>query len=150
KCEKAIDRRATYCIHCKQTIAANIACPHCQEPRVPDDLELCWKCGQRMRQEEQIDCPSCFSWRGYESQFPCQNCGFDPKAEAAPPPPLPPAMPAAVGRRTLSVVEPETAAAIAVEPPPAAVAALVQCPICYSQVDAGPRCGICNALLQNA
>src|SRR5207248_1436687 len=93
KCEKAIDRRATYCIHCKQTIAANIACPHCQEPRVPDDLELCWKCGQRMRQEEQIDCPSCFSWRGYESQFPCQNCGFDPKAEAAPPPPLPPAMP---------------------------------------------------------
>ncbi|HEY6141046.1 MAG TPA: tubulin-like doman-containing protein [Thermoanaerobaculia bacterium] len=153
KCDKPIDRRAAFCIHCRQTIAAHIDCPHCQEPRVPDDLELCWKCGQRMRQEEQIDCPSCFSWRGYESQFPCQNCGFDPNVEATAvlPPAMSPAAPPVAGPRMLTVADPAPPTAAVADPPLAvAVAAPVQCPICYSQVDAGPRCSICNALLQNA
>lgn len=39
---------------------------------------------QRMRKEEQIDCPQCFSWRGYEDEYPCPNCGFIDERRAVP------------------------------------------------------------------
>jgi len=151
-CAKAIDRRATFCRHCRQTIA-HATCPHCAEPRVPGDLELCFKCGLRMREEEQVDCPQCFSWRGYASQFPCPHCGFDPKAEPVAPP---------VGSPTLNIrSEPvgggsagsspsasaaESATAVLEETPP--VASLMQCPICYSMVEPGVRCSVCQSPLE--
>jgi hypothetical protein len=139
-CAKPIDRRATYCTHCSKTIATHVACPHCHEPRVPNDLELCWKCGQRMREDEPIDCPQCFSWRGYEEQFPCALCGFDPKSG--------PAVPAA-GTPTIEIVDRESDAAQAttvVEKP--APVPLVQCTICYANVKPGARCAICGNALE--
>jgi hypothetical protein len=147
-CSKSIDSRAVFCVHCKQTIASHVTCPHCQEAHVPGDLELCWNCGLRMREDEQIDCAQCFSWRGYEEQFPCPLCGFDPKVGIAPV--------AAAGDPILSVrtddgdgngkasAEPPGPAPL---PPPVPMA-LVQCPICYSMVEPGPRCPICTSVLE--
>lgn len=147
-CSKTIDSRATFCVHCKQTIASPVTCPHCQEARVPSDLELCWNCGLRMREDEQIDCAQCFSWRGYEEQFPCPLCGFDPKVGLAPVP--------AVGDPILSARADEGGGngKVSAEPPEAAPPAspvpmaLVQCPICYSMVEPGPRCPICASVLE--
>lgn len=153
-CSKMIDRRATVCRHCKQTIASHVTCPHCQEPRVPNDLEFCWKCGLKMRDGEKIECPRCFSFQGYENEFPCPICGFDPKE------PEPIVVAAAFtsttgydgglsagvstgndGAPAISVPAPDP------EPEPEPVVSLVQCPTCYSMVEAGPRCSVCTGLL---
>lgn len=119
----------------------HVACPHCQESRVPDDLELCWKCGQRMRVDDPIDCQQCFTWSGYEEQYPCPNCGYDPK--------IGPARPVA-DTPILSVVDREDAAqtATVVEPMPVAAAILVQCSICYSNVEPRGRCSVCESPLE--
>lgn len=185
-CTKPIDRRAIFCVHCKKMIAHHVPCPHCLEPRVPDDLQNCWKCGLKMRDEEMVDCPNCYSWRGYPSQYPCPYCGFDireaagaqvPEATAeAPPaspfppsaspslspspsapepdssassgssePPQPPPAPAA-SSRIAPFPEP---APFPEQPPPLPVAtpAKVLCPTCSSMVPPGPRCPICDGLL---
>lgn len=139
-CAKSIDLRAAFCAHCKKTIARFVPCPHCHEPRVPDDLEKCWKCEQRMREDEQIDCPQCFSWRGYAEQYPCPHCGYDPNAEATlPPPPAP----------TLTIVkdveEPAAAATTVVQP---AAPVLVQCTTCYADVAPAARCSVCDNVLE--
>lgn len=141
-CTKPVDQRAIHCTHCKKTFAAHVACPHCQEARVPDDLELCWKCGMRMREDEQIDCPQCFTWRGYEEQYPCLHCGYDLKTGPAAP---------VAGTPILTVVsddDPAPATAVAAEPAPAAVMTLVQCSICYSSVEHGSRCSVCESPLE--
>jgi hypothetical protein len=148
-CSKPVDSRAAFCIHCKQTVATHVVCPHCQEAHVPSDLELCWKCGLRMREDEQVDCPQCFSWRGYEEQFPCPHCGYDPKAGVAPVPP--------VGDPILTVnaddgggngkVSAEPPGSAPLTPPPPLP--LVQCSICYSMVEPGPRCPICTSVLES-
>ena len=146
-CQKPIDRRAIFCTYCKKTVAAHVTCPHCQEPRVPDDLELCWKCGQPLREDEKIECPKCFSWSGYEEQYPCPNCGYDPKGG-------PVAVPA--GSLLLSVSDRDVApggngrdsmATMVVEAPPAP-ATLVQCSTCYQDVEPGARCSVCNSPLE--
>jgi hypothetical protein len=148
-CSKPVDARATFCIHCKQTIATHVVCPHCQEPHVPNDLDLCWKCGLRMREDEQIDCPQCFSWRGYEDQFPCPHCGYDPKAGVAPVPPaghplitVRAADGGGNGKATAEPPEPEP-------PTPPAELPLTQCSICYSMVEPGPRCPVCTSVLES-
>jgi hypothetical protein len=142
-CTKPIDRRAVYCTHCKKTVATLVACPHCQESRVPDDLDLCWKCGQRMREDEPVDCPQCFTWSGYVDQYPCANCGYDPK--------LGPVMQAAEGP-ILTVADHDEAPseATVAEPAPVPAVALVQCSICYSNVEPQGRCSVCESPLEVA
>ncbi len=137
-CAKSIDQRAVACAHCKKTIAKHVACPHCPEPRVPDDLENCWKCGLRMREDEQIDCPRCFSWRGYAEQYPCPHCGYDPNVEPLPPPPAP----------TLNIVKDveEPAPPVTVVEPLSSF--LVQCTTCYADVLPAARCSVCDNVLE--
>lgn len=175
-CAKAVDQRAVYCMHCKKTIARHVPCPHCQETRVPDDLENCWKCGLRMREDERIDCQQCFSWRGYEDEFPCPNCGYDPKlgpmlpvAEERPPrvppevaPDVPPDVAPGTSPQTprpASQHRPADMPPALTDPPPAAAAAppavfpppvppLVQCTTCYAEVPPGARCTICSNVLE--
>ena len=138
KCGKPIDVRASFCTHCSQTIAGLAQCPHCGETRVPDDLDLCWKCGSKMRQEEQIECPRCFTWKGYAEQFPCTHCGFDLNEQSPAPGPI--------GSTTIPI-----AAKDEDEPPvTVVVTAPVQCQICYSMVEAGPRCSVCDGALEIA
>lgn len=150
KCTKPVDQRAIFCTNCKSHIAAHIACPHCQEPRVPDDLELCWKCGLPMRQDEKLDCPQCFSWSGYEEQYPCPLCSYDPKAG----PPQP-----AIGTPVLTVRDTIPAESgngkaasqvkTVVEPMPSvATVPTVQCTICYSDVEPGTLCAGCGTAVE--
>lgn len=143
-CAQPIDRRATFCVHCKKTVARHVTCPHCQEPRVPDDLEFCWKCGLKMREEEKIECPRCFSFRGYEREFPCPVCGFDLSPEAA-------ASDGSASALLASVSSGGNGGAPRPAPPepePEPMTALVQCPTCYSMVTSGPRCAVCSGLLE--
>jgi len=143
-CDKPVDRRAVFCRHCKQTIARHVACPHCQEPRVPDDLELCWKCGLKMREEEKIECPRCFSFRGYEREFPCPTCGFDLTEESAAPASSDSSGSASgIGSNGGNGSPPRRPAQ-----EPEAAALMVQCPTCYSMVTEGPRCSVCSGLLE--
>jgi hypothetical protein len=143
KCASSIDTRAPFCTHCMQMVATLVQCPHCDEAGVPDDLELCWKCGSRMRTDEQIECPRCFAWKGYAEQFPCALCGFSLNDTA------PVAGP--VGPTTIPIAKDD-------DPPPTppladilpVAAAQVQCRICYSMVDPGPRCRVCSAALETA
>ncbi len=146
-CNKSIDRRAVFCTHCKKTIARHIPCPHCQEPRIPNDLEFCWKCGLKMRDEEKIECPRCFSWRGYEAEFPCPECGFNPKEDVRQGSIAPGAevSPAALGDVSGRVNAPERS--VVTEPVAQPIVALVQCPTCYSMVEPGPRCSVCTGLM---
>jgi hypothetical protein len=141
-CNEPVDQRAIFCTNCKATIASHIACSHCQEPRVPSDLELCWKCGLRMREDEQIDCPQCFTWRGYENEFPCANCGYDPKAGPA----------LSVGTPILTVRDASTpdvsnTATLVAEPIPA-VTTQVTCTICYVSGEPGTPCKVCGSALE--
>jgi hypothetical protein len=148
-CAEPVDQRAVYCSHCKKTFGRYVPCPHCPELRVPDDLELCWKCGMRMRQDEPIECPQCFTWQGYEDQYPCPHCHYDPKSASAHPPAGSPVLkvadpgPSAVGNGAAS----SSRAATLVEPM-ATVAALVQCSICDSSVVPGARCSVCGNALE--
>jgi hypothetical protein len=138
-CGTNIDRRAIVCANCKTTFASHVTCAHCGESRVPNDLDVCWKCGQPMRDGEQVDCPQCFTFHGYEDQFPCPNCGYDPKLG----PPIP-----AVGAPVLTVSDVKASDLPTIEepaPPPAAM--LVQCPTCYENVVAGETCVICGGQL---
>jgi hypothetical protein len=139
-CGESIDVRAVFCRHCRQTVAQHVTCSHCGETRVPDDLEHCWKCGTRMRAAEKIDCPQCFSFHGYEAEFPCPICGYNlngtsPKPEETAPPPV--SSLSGLGK----TVQPEEQIAA---PPPAQ---LIECPTCYSMVEPGPRCSVCQGLL---
>jgi hypothetical protein len=143
KCAKPVDQRATYCTSCKQSIATHVSCPHCQESRVPDDLDFCWKCGLRMREGEQVECPQCFSWRGYEDEYPCPICTFDLKNGGATPP---------IGSPILTIVAEDNAADVVTvaEPMPAMTPVLVQCSTCYSNVAPGARCSVCDTPLEVA
>ncbi len=100
-----------------------------------------------MRDEEQIDCPRCLSFRGYPEDFPCSVCGFDlaqqveeVEVSGETPGSVPPVDPF-----------PGASSGNGGSPAPAAVdepaADLVQCPTCYSLVNTGPRCSICSGLL---
>jgi len=139
KCAKPVDRRAIYCTQCKSYIAKHIPCPHCQEPHVPDDLELCWKCGLRMREDDQIECPQCFSWKGYEDQFPCPQCGYDPKIG-----PVIPVAEKAAAEPAPSRFDQSQIATVA-QPAPDT---LVQCTTCYAEVIPGARCSVCDNVLE--
>ena len=98
-----------------------------------------------MREDEQIDCPQCFSWRGYADQYPCPSCGYDPKlgpmlpvvdkpATEAPPP-------AVDQSQVVTIAQPAPVPA----PPSSRV---VQCTTCYSEVAPGERCSACNNVLE--
>ena len=141
-CGESIDQRAAFCAHCKKTVATLVACPHCQEPRVPSDLELCWKCGLRMREDEQIECPQCFTWRGYEEQYPCPRCGYDlktgPSAPAAGTPKIP--------IRDLAAEEAAPAASAVASA--VATAILVTCTVCYVDGEPGAICKGCGSMLE--
>ncbi len=147
-CRKSIDRRAIFCTQCNQTVAQAVACPHCEEPRVPSDLEFCWKCGQKMREEEQLDCPRCFSWRGFAEQYPCPQCGFDLKAEEDPGPGPFGATILPVAAATSPGANAATAAGYEPLAPEVRAAEFVQCPICYSMVEPGAQCSICDGVLE--
>ncbi len=138
-CGKSIDRRAIFCIHCKKAIARHIPCPHCKEPRVPDDLKFCWRCGLELQEEEKIECPRCFSWRGYKREFPCQICGFELTSEQM-----------AAAYNSVPESRHSSTKSTGSEPSQAAPvpAAKIQCPTCYSMVEAGPRCSVCAGLLE--
>ncbi|HEY0373088.1 MAG TPA: tubulin-like doman-containing protein [Thermoanaerobaculia bacterium] len=144
-CSKSVDRRAGYCAGCKQTFATYVPCPHCQEARVPADLELCWNCGQRMRQGEPIECIQCFTWKGYEDEFPCPNCGYDPKATPALAPVGTPFIPI---RESHDGNGSERTVAAVAEPVFTAAATLVQCAICDAEVTPGAACAMCGNPLE--
>jgi len=75
-CGKIINCRAIFCKHCKKDIARHITCPHCDETKVPDDLDVCWNCGNELQPEKkQMECPRCFE---VVSIFPCPICTHDP------------------------------------------------------------------------
>jgi Tubulin like/Double zinc ribbon len=141
-CGKPIDRRAIYCVHCKQAIAEHVTCPHCQEPRVPSDLESCWKCGLMMRDEEKMECPRCFGFSGFENDFPCPFCGYDPKAGPET------VIPVSIGAFTSPAGLTGNGGPPPVpQPAPEPASAPVQCPTCYSMVAAGPLCSVCSGAL---
>jgi hypothetical protein len=139
-CGKPVDARAIYCTQCSKTIAKHVACPNCNEPHVPDDLELCWKCALPMRQDEQIDCPQCFSWRGYEDAFPCPNCGYDPKAG-----PVMPIAETPAPDNVAPMPDPPRIFTAAAEP---VQDVLVQCTTCYANVKQDARCAVCDNVLE--
>ncbi|HLP62781.1 MAG TPA: hypothetical protein VK186_28340, partial [Candidatus Deferrimicrobium sp.] len=80
-CKTEINVRAIYCIHCQNTVSQHLTCTRCGEDKVPSDLKACWKCGNPMVREEKIDCPRCYSFKGYKREFPCKVCGFNFEAE---------------------------------------------------------------------
>jgi Tubulin like len=141
-CSEAVDQRAIFCAHCKKPFASHVACRHCQEQRVPSDLQLCWKCGLRMREDEPVDCPQCFTWRGYEDEFPCPLCSYDPKAG--------PAMPVAgtpmlTVRNSVAAAEASQTATLVEQIP---LVTLVPCGICYVSGEPGAPCKVCGAPLE--
>lgn len=137
-CANPIDQRALFCGNCKKTIANPVPCPHCPEQRVPDDLAQCFKCGLPMRDEERIECPQCFSWTGFADQFPCTNCGYDPKVGPAltVAEPAPPAASTTVDASQIPTL---------VEP---IIDSFVQCTTCYADVKNGVRCSVCDSVLE--
>lgn len=151
-CAKPVDQRAGYCTSCKTTFAAMTICPHCQEPRVPDDLELCWKCGQKMRQGDPIECAHCFTWSGYEDEYPCPHCGYDLKLGfVAIAPADSPLLPVQELRETAggngkdgTFVTPEPVPST--PQPPAGT--LVQCAICDADVPPAAVCEVCSNPLE--
>lgn len=147
-CGEPIDIRAAFCRHCKQTVAKHVTCSHCQS-KVPDDLEICWKCGSKMKQEAKLTCPRCFNFTGYVTDFPCPVCGYSPDEEASSP--AAPTAPAPGGVREVSQAaasKPENAPESASTTRPTATATLVECPNCFAMVEAGPHCSICGGLLE--
>jgi hypothetical protein len=143
-CAKPVDQRANHCTQCNTNFAEMVPCPHCSEPRVPSDLANCWKCGQKMRLGDLIECAQCFTWSGYEDDYPCPNCGYDLDAAT-------PAI-AAVDSPRIPIHEPVRPApertAAAAEPTVTAVLTVVQCAICDSEVTAGATCSVCNNPLE--
>jgi len=101
-----------------------------------------------MRVKEKIECPQCYSWSGYEQDFPCPNCGFDPNQ--------PEEGPLVVTKDDKAVKDlwtddgsessdsPDSAESLGDEPAPD-----VECPTCLSMVPAGPKCPICGSLLES-
>ncbi|MCH9647695.1 MAG: hypothetical protein K0U98_05605 [Deltaproteobacteria bacterium] len=155
-CSKEIDIRATYCLHCNQHVAQGLSCSICGS-RVPDDLDECWSCGNQMRSEPKLDCPQCHSWSGYQDQFPCPECGSSWElAEPIAPPSPPPSGSRAGDEASSTSSSDEPPISSSPEPPekpseePAKepeAPAQVECPTCYSMVDAGPKCPVCDGLL---
>lgn len=149
-CAKAVDQRAKFCASCRSAFAEYVTCPHCQEPRVPNDLEHCWHCGQPMRQGERIECAQCFTWQGYGDEYPCPQCGYDPNAAeliAAAGPPMLNLRDAHEGNGTgehRADGNGRDPAATVLEP----VAPLVQCGICYAEVPPGTVCNVCDNPLE--
>ncbi|MCK4762910.1 MAG: hypothetical protein KAW12_12005 [Candidatus Aminicenantes bacterium] len=80
-CGQKINIRAIFCFHCKKELGRHLECPHCGETKVPEDLQNCWKCGRSLRLEKKILCPKCFSYEGYQDEFPCKVCGYIPGNE---------------------------------------------------------------------
>ncbi len=150
-CGGEIDTRAVFCKHCKNTVTQHVTCPHCGEEKVPGDLEKCWKCGRGMpsSEEEKIECPHCFNFKGLEHEFPCPVCGYHP--DGTPPPAsesedtwAAPAEPEERTRPPIPIPMAEPA-----EPAAAAVSGdLVQCPNCFEQVEPGPICSVCGNQLE--
>jgi hypothetical protein len=160
-CGESLDRRAVYCVHCKQTIAHHVTCSHCGEARVPNDLEACWKCGTSMRQGKKIQCPNCYQWEGYEDDFPCKTCGHAlgtplgtpvgtgavdgaDSSPASAPNPTATAEPKMAGDTPPPPAD-DVPEAAPPEAPPAPE--LVECPTCYQQVPKAPKCSVCDGLL---
>lgn len=147
-CGGEIDTRATYCKHCRKTVAQHVTCPHCGEEKVPDDLEFCWKCGRGMPRsaDEKIECPHCFTFKGYEHEFPCPVCGYHPDG-------TPPASESEDDWTAPKEPEERTSGPIPMaepaEPGAAAVSGdLVQCPNCFEHVAVGPICSVCGNQLE--
>lgn len=163
QCGKAIDARALYCVRCKSHLGKHVTCRHCGEDKVSEDLELCWKCGSRMREAERSECPQCYGFKGYEEEFPCPQCGYDPVVGMIPVASTDDAE--GIGHVVSDVSAGGAAgngngaaspsAGAAANPPTAAGAATatdatVECPTCYSTVTvpAGARCPECDGLLE--
>lgn len=143
-CAKPVDQRAIFCTGCKKPFAVHVPCPHCQESRVPSDLEVCWSCGRPMRQGEPIECAQCFAWKGYEDEYPCPQCGYDLKAAPSV---------AAAGTPVLPIRDPHDGngrerTEVPVQPSPLPEEILVQCGICYTEVAPGALCNTCGNPLE--
>ncbi|MCG8455098.1 MAG: zinc ribbon domain-containing protein [Holophagales bacterium] len=159
-CGEEIDVRARRCRHCKNHVAEIRPCPTCGA-KVPSDFEECWSCGEKLRRGEKMECPECHAFQGYIDEFPCPECSYDPDA----PPIEVPASSAMGGNGSLPAAETPTApekSASKAGPEPTSEArtataepeaeaetgeALVECPTCYSLVEAGPKCAVCDGLL---
>ena len=97
-----------------------------------------------MRLGDLIECAQCFTWSGYEDEYPCPNCGYELDAETfAVAPADSPKIPIQEPVRPA----PERTAAAA-EPAATAVLTVVQCAICDSEVPAGATCKVCNNPLE--
>ena len=178
-CEKEINIRAVFCTFCKKEVSRHIECPHCGELRVPDDMNICWKCGRSLQSDEKIECPKCFSFKGYRNEFPCKVCGCslgdERKAGEAEPTGISStyqdqpgekeseSLDSAAGefekkenpqraekKKTGEKEEPlADSGRQEQEPAPAQQSdeGLSECPSCFSMVEKGPRCPICQAPL---
>lgn len=148
-CSAPIDVRATFCIHCKKSIATVVPCGHCGEARVPSDLDNCWRCGSRMRAAEKTVCPTCFSWSGYEEEFPCPECGGLATVAAAGIAAVPAVPGEVVPVAKAGLTAPLISAPLSATAP-AATGATIECPTCFYTVAPGPTCPICQGLLPAA
>ncbi len=74
-CSTEINVKTTYCKHCKQVVSKHMTCPHCREEKVPEDLDICWKCDRPLHIEEsKRECPFCGTLNR-QKRTTCRECG---------------------------------------------------------------------------
>ncbi len=148
-CSTEIPAPALFCRYCKTQLAqSHETCPHCQETKVPDDLDNCWRCGKPMPGKgERVTCPRCYSFTGRQDEFPCPTCGYNFNEATTPVPEETAearATPAAEAGFKSAAPEPSIPSPARTPEAPE----LVQCPNCWMNVPAGPQCAECGSPLQ--
>jgi hypothetical protein len=156
-CDKEINVRAIYCLHCKKEVSEHVTCPQCGETKVPADLKSCWKCGYQIKQEEKIECPRCYSYKAYKSDFPCKVCGYDFDTDGKKKKTREKAAPDhekdEKDTRTARDDKAEPSDKDEKEPEPSSTEPgvdedKVECQNCFEIVKKGPRCPFCQAPLE--
>ncbi|MCP4214804.1 MAG: hypothetical protein GY765_09105 [bacterium] len=84
-CGEGINIKTTFCKFCKQVIGKHITCSHCGEDKVPEDLDMCWKCARPLHMdEEKLECCFCGTLNLQKRQS-CRECGAPFDMESATP-----------------------------------------------------------------
>ncbi len=86
-CGEGINIKTIYCKHCQQVVSKHISCSHCHEPKVPEDLDMCWKCARPMHlDEEKLECQCCGTLN-LQKRTACRECGAPLDLDLPEPPP---------------------------------------------------------------